>query len=78
VGIKTHIHDVGGLIEFMAIGTAVKRMAGAEPVSPMLPVQAVIRDKRTWISERDLFASTASGSEGGHSSSDGDGGGGGD
>ncbi|NQT15522.1 MAG: heavy metal-binding domain-containing protein, partial [Planctomycetes bacterium] len=29
VGIKTHIHDMGGgLIEFMAIGTAVKRAPG--------------------------------------------------
>jgi uncharacterized protein YbjQ (UPF0145 family) len=62
VGIKTHIHDVGGLIEFMAIGTAVKKLPGCEPLSPMLPVQAVIRDKRTWISHDDLFSSKASGS----------------
>jgi uncharacterized protein YbjQ (UPF0145 family) len=56
VGIKTHIHEMGGLIEFMAIGTAVKRMAGATPLSPALPVQAVIKDKDTWISDDDLFA----------------------
>ena len=28
VGIKTHIHEMGGLLEFMAIGTAVKRFPG--------------------------------------------------
>jgi hypothetical protein len=56
VGITTHVHELGGLIEFMAIGTAVKRMAGATPATASLPVQAVIRDKDTWISSDDLFA----------------------
>ena len=28
VGIKTHIHEMGSLIEFMAIGTAVKKFPG--------------------------------------------------
>lgn len=51
VGIKTHIHDLGSLLEFMAIGTAVKRMDGVEPGTPMLPAQAVIRDRDTWITE---------------------------
>jgi uncharacterized protein YbjQ (UPF0145 family) len=55
VGITTHIHELGGLIEFMAIGTAVKRMGGATPISPALPVQAIIRDRDTWISGDDLF-----------------------
>ncbi len=74
VGIKTHIHDTGGLLEFMAIGTAVKRIPGAAPLSPMLPVQAVIKDKKTWISHDDMFgAKAAPGGEGG-----GDSGGGGD
>jgi len=49
VGITTHIHELGGLIEFMAIGTAVKRRPGATPITPTLPVQAIIRDKDTWI-----------------------------
>lgn len=72
VGIKTHIHDVGGLIEFMAIGTAVKRMPGAAPLSEALPVQAVIRDRRTWFSHRDLAAQQASGShDGAHEGGDG-------
>jgi uncharacterized protein YbjQ (UPF0145 family) len=73
VGIKTHIHDIGGVIEFMAIGTAVKRIPGSAPLSPQLPVQAVIRDKKTWISHDDLMRSSASGGGEGHDSSGGDG-----
>ncbi len=52
VGIKTHIHDLGNLIEFMAIGTAVKRLSGITTVSPTLPPQAIMRDKETWISDQ--------------------------
>jgi uncharacterized protein YbjQ (UPF0145 family) len=55
VGIKTHIHEIGGLIEFMAIGTAVKRVPGAAPLAATLPVQAVIRDRDTWMSDDDIF-----------------------
>ena len=66
VGITTHIHELGGLIEFMAIGTAVKRRAGATPMTASLPVQAIIRDRDTWISGDDMFASTVkSGGSGG-------------
>lgn len=50
VGIKTHIHEMGSLIEFMAIGTAIKRMPGVKTLTATLPPQAVIRDKETWIS----------------------------
>jgi uncharacterized protein YbjQ (UPF0145 family) len=50
VGIKTHIHEHGPLLEFMAIGTAVKRYPGVTTVSPTLPSQAIIRDKDTWVS----------------------------
>ncbi|MFZ1933739.1 MAG: heavy metal-binding domain-containing protein [Thermoguttaceae bacterium] len=50
VGIRTHIHDLGSLIEFMAIGTAVKRVPGLSTASPTLPPQAIIKDKDTWIS----------------------------
>jgi uncharacterized protein YbjQ (UPF0145 family) len=49
VGIQTHIHDLGNLLEFMAIGTAVKRLPNLAPQSAMLPPQAIIRDKTTWI-----------------------------
>ncbi len=62
VGIKTHIHELGNLIEFMAIGTAVKRVPGIATVTPTLPPQAIIKDKDTWISSDDnLFASAAAG-----------------
>jgi uncharacterized protein YbjQ (UPF0145 family) len=57
VGIKTHIHEMGSLLEFMAIGTAVKRMPNLAPQSTMLPPQAFIRDKDTWItSDPHVFA----------------------
>jgi uncharacterized protein YbjQ (UPF0145 family) len=57
VGIKTHIHELGSLIEFMAIGTAVKRVPGVTTVTPQLPPQAIIKDKDTWVSSSDnLFA----------------------
>ena len=34
VGIKTHIHEHGNLIEFMAIGTAVKKVANLTTLTP--------------------------------------------
>jgi uncharacterized protein YbjQ (UPF0145 family) len=55
VGIRTHVHEFQGLIEFMAIGTAVKRLPGINTVTPTLPAQAIIRDRETWISDDDLF-----------------------
>ncbi len=62
VGIKTHIHEIGNLIEFMAIGTAVKKLPGAKPLSDTLPAQAIIKDKDTWVTEDDFaFASVNSG-----------------
>src|SRR3954447_22673800 len=51
VGIKTHIHEHGPLLEFMAIGTAVKRHEGVTTLTPSLPAQAIIRDKDTWVGE---------------------------
>ncbi|HXX94874.1 MAG TPA: heavy metal-binding domain-containing protein [Planctomycetota bacterium] len=50
VGIKTHIHEHGNLLEFMAIGTAVKRFPKVTTLTPTLPPQAIIQDKDTWIS----------------------------
>jgi uncharacterized protein YbjQ (UPF0145 family) len=50
MGIKTHIHEMGSLIEFMAIGTAVKRMPGMATASPALPPQSIMRDRETWFS----------------------------
>lgn len=51
LGIKTHVHDMGNLLEFMAIGTAVKKVSGLAPESAILPPQAIIRDKDTWVTE---------------------------
>lgn len=50
LGIKTYIYNLGGgLIEFLAIGTAVKRIEGIATRSQQLPPQAIIRDKDTFI-----------------------------
>ena len=57
LGIKTHIHEMGNLLEFMAIGTAVKRVANLTPQSAILPPQAIIKDKDTWVtSDANAFA----------------------
>ena len=50
LGIKVHIHEIGNLLEFMAIGTAVKKHEGITTHHDQLPPQAIIRDKDTWIS----------------------------
>jgi uncharacterized protein YbjQ (UPF0145 family) len=65
VGIKTHIHEYGSLIEFMAVGTAVKKMPSCKPITPMLPVQAIIKDKETWISDDEIFAQSMTAESGG-------------
>ena len=50
VGVKTFIAEsVSGLVEFLAIGTAVTKRPGMKVATPTLPVQAIIRDKDTWI-----------------------------
>lgn len=55
LGIKTYIYDLGsGLIEFLAIGTAVKRIDGVRPKSTQLPPQAIIRDKDTFVDTANL------------------------
>jgi hypothetical protein len=38
-----------GLVEFTAIGTAVKKTVGVGVATPTLPVQAIVSDKDTWI-----------------------------
>ncbi len=49
VGIKTYVYNLGsGIIEFMAIGTAVKKMPGFKTLTDNLPPQAVIKDKDTY------------------------------
>ncbi|NDD27864.1 MAG: hypothetical protein EB084_06330 [Proteobacteria bacterium] len=55
VGIKTYVYQLGGgMIEFMAIGTAVKKMEGLRTVSEQLPPQAIIRDSDTFINTAEM------------------------
>lgn len=62
LGIKTYIYQLeGNLIEFLAIGTAVKRMDGTMPQSEQLPPQAIIRDKDTFINVADNVYSSLPG-----------------
>lgn len=50
VGVKVYVYDLGnGIIEFLAIGTAVKRIPGLTTNSPQLPSQSVIVDKDTFV-----------------------------
>jgi uncharacterized protein YbjQ (UPF0145 family) len=50
VGVKIRVYDLGsGLIEFMAIGTAVKKVAGASTKTAALPAQAIISDRETFV-----------------------------
>jgi uncharacterized protein YbjQ (UPF0145 family) len=51
-GTKTFIYHLGGgLIEFLAIGTALKKRAGLAVATPDLPAQAIIHDKDTWTDD---------------------------
>ncbi len=55
LGIKTYIYDLSnGVIEFLAIGTAVKRVTAVQTHSNQLPPQAIIRDKDTFINTANL------------------------
>jgi uncharacterized protein YbjQ (UPF0145 family) len=55
LGVKTYVYSLGGgVIEFLAIGTAVKRVKGIKPKTDVLPAQAIIRDKDTFINTANL------------------------
>lgn len=50
VGVKTRVYDMGGgLVEFMVIGTAVKKIAGINTKHDNLPPQAIIQDRETFV-----------------------------
>jgi uncharacterized protein YbjQ (UPF0145 family) len=54
VGVKTRVYDLGGgLVEFMAIGTAVKKIEGVTTRSPQLITQAIIQDQNTFVDSTD-------------------------
>ena len=63
VGVKTRVYDLGGgLVEFMAIGTAVKKFPGVQTKTDSLPPQAIIQDRETFIdsSEGSTFNASSS------------------
>jgi uncharacterized protein YbjQ (UPF0145 family) len=50
VGVKTYIAEIGnGLVEFMAIGTAIKQTSGVAVATQTLPAQAISPDRDSWI-----------------------------
>jgi uncharacterized protein YbjQ (UPF0145 family) len=60
LGIKTYIYQLGGdVIEFLAIGTAVKRVEGINTRSEQIHPQAVITDKTTFINTADMSYNTS-------------------
>jgi uncharacterized protein YbjQ (UPF0145 family) len=55
IGVKTYIYDIGGgLIEFLAIGTAIKATPNAKTLNAQLIPQAIIRDKNTFIDTAEM------------------------
>jgi uncharacterized protein YbjQ (UPF0145 family) len=59
LGIKTYIYQLGGdIIEFLAIGTAVRRVPDVNTRSDTLPAQAIIRDKTTFVNTADIAFNT--------------------
>lgn len=49
IGVKTYVYELGsGLIEFLAIGTAVKKSTTIRTESSQLPPQAIVVDKDTF------------------------------
>jgi uncharacterized protein YbjQ (UPF0145 family) len=59
LGIKTYIYQLdNNVIEFLAVGTAVKRVDGIVTRSDQLPPQAIIRDKNTFINTADEIYGT--------------------
>ncbi len=52
IGIKIFINEIGsGLVEVMAIGTAIRKHAGVATVSDQLIPQAIIRDRDTFFEQ---------------------------
>jgi len=59
MGVKTYVYELGGgIIEFMAMGTAVKKMEGLSTLSDALPPQAVMKDKDTFINVAEFSMGT--------------------
>ena len=59
MGIKTYVYQLGGgIIEFLAIGTAVKKMPGLKTFTDFLPAQAIIRDRDTFYNTAEVALGT--------------------
>lgn len=62
VGVNTYVYQLGGgLIEFLAIGTAVQKIANVRTESSTLPAQAIIVDKSTFYSGMNNAVGVSSG-----------------
>ncbi len=60
VGIKTYVYELGGgMIELLAIGTAIKKMPEIKVLSKSLIVQAVIKDTETFSNKAATQATLA-------------------
>lgn len=60
VGVKTYVYDLGGgVIELLAIGTAIKKMPQIKQQSENLIPQAIIRDVETFTNLAPYFGSVA-------------------
>ncbi len=56
IGIKVFIHEIGsGLVEVMAIGTAIRRHPGVSTASEQLIPQAIIRDRDTFFEQAPIL-----------------------
>jgi uncharacterized protein YbjQ (UPF0145 family) len=52
LGVKTRVYDLGGgLVEFMVMGTAVKKIEGVTTKSNALLTQAIIQDRDTFVED---------------------------
>jgi uncharacterized protein YbjQ (UPF0145 family) len=50
LGIKNYIYDLGsGMIEFLSIGTAIKKVDGLSTNTAQIPPQVIIKEKETFI-----------------------------
>ena len=56
IGVKVFIHEIGaGLVEVMAIGTAIRKHPGVATASEQLIPQAIIRDRDTFFEQAPLM-----------------------
>jgi uncharacterized protein YbjQ (UPF0145 family) len=58
VGVKTYVYQMGsGVIELIAIGTAIKKMPNMQVASPNLIPQAIIKDTETFTNKTSYLSS---------------------